>query len=139
GGWSGLCAPIRLVCPVCWSRRNTLSPVVVEPAIRFVADEAKTMRWPSVVIEAPTELPSPWVPSSATLIRSTPPSSVIPMDSADAVPCGTAVPAHTATAAVRATRTRLVVLPFVLPRIFPPTYDTASPPVPHWRLTRMQP
>jgi len=64
---------------------------------------------PSDVIEAPAESPSPWVPSAATLILSTPAPDAM-AGAAVAVAGSTAVTAQTATAALRALRPRPLTL-----------------------------
>ncbi|MEU6666083.1 hypothetical protein [Streptomyces sp. NPDC046727] len=63
---------IRVVCLVRWSRTNTASGMPELAGVKFFADDEKAIRRPSAVIVAPAESPSPWVPSVATLIRSTP-------------------------------------------------------------------
>lgn len=80
---------------------------------------------PSAVIVAPAESPSPWVPSAATLIRSTPaplslatPGTV--MGSAEAAPGSTAVTAQTTTVALKAARTRPAALRCAFPLTFSP-------------------
>ncbi|WP_437003034.1 hypothetical protein [Streptomyces sp. enrichment culture] len=61
-----------VACPaawVGWSRMYACLYASVPPGTRCVADDAKALWRPSVVIEALRESPSAWVPSVATLIE----------------------------------------------------------------------
>ncbi|MEU0804957.1 hypothetical protein [Streptomyces sp. NPDC005970] len=137
---------ISVVWLVRWSRTNTLSHVTGLAGVRFFANDEKAIRRPSAVIVAPAESPSPWVPSVATLIRSTPapPAPATPgtvKGSAEAAPGSTVVTAQTTAVAPKAARTRLVALRFAFPLIFPPRQDMAllpgSPPEGHKHATAM--
>src|SRR5258708_6253043 len=62
------------VVPRSRSRRKTLGPVVIKPETRLPATETNATNRPSALIAAPPALgPSAWLPSEATLTRSTVP------------------------------------------------------------------
>ncbi|MFD9794186.1 hypothetical protein ACFWXK_24915 [Streptomyces sp. NPDC059070] len=107
---------------------------------RFFASDEKATRRPSFVIVAPAESPSPWVPSLATLTRSTDPEAALAtpatvMGPAEAAPGSVVVTAQATSAAGKTVHARLMARRFVVPLILPPKTDTAllpgSPPGGH--------